>query len=82
MATNMVSLHWKYNGIEQVVQFANLDDAKMCYQTLYANGIAAGYSVPEGYKEIPLKRYSGDGLLSEAEMVALKAKLDKMTLVR
>lgn len=80
MATNMVSLYWKYNGIKQVVQFANLDDAKMCYQILYANGIAAGYSVPEGYK-IPLKRYSEDGILSEVEMVALKAKLDKMTLV-
>lgn len=84
MATTFTTptLSWMYNGIEQVVAFANADDAKLCFQALYLNGIAAHFSVSEGYKEIPLKRYEGDGLLSDEEMVALKAQLDNMTLVR
>ena len=73
---------WIYNGVEQVIPFANADDAKDAFQALYFNGIVARFSVPEGYKEIPLKHYEGDGLLSDEEMVALKAQLDNMTLVR
>lgn len=81
MANHMVSLHWKYDGVEQTVLFANLDDAKLCYQALYGNGIAAGYMVPEGYKEIPFKRYEGDGILSESEMLQLAATIQNMQLV-
>lgn len=79
---NSPFVSWICGNIEQVIAFANADDAKMCFQALYFNGIAAHFSVPEGYKEIPLKRYDGDGLLSDAEMEALKTKLDNMTLVR
>lgn len=84
MATTFTTptLSWMHNGIKQIVAFANVDDAKLCFQALYTNGIAAHFSVPDGYKEIPLKHYEGYGLLSDKEMVALKAKLDKMTLVR
>lgn len=72
---------WVWNGVEQVIAFANADDAKLAEQALRAAGFAAGFSIPKGYKEIPFKRYAGDGLLNEDELVALKAKLDKMTLV-
>lgn len=84
MATTFTTpiLSWMHNGIKQIVAFANADDAKLCFQALSFNGIAAHFSVPEGYKEIPLKHSERDGLLSNEEMVALKAKLDKMTLVR
>lgn len=74
-------ISWIYNGVEQVVAFANADDAKMAYQALYSNGIPAGFSIPEGYKEIPLKRYEGDGLLSEEELASLQNKISNMVLV-
>jgi hypothetical protein len=77
----MATLSWCFDGVEQVVSFANADDAKACWQVLAINGIVASFSIPVDYKEIPFKRYDGDGLLSGAEMVALKAKLDKMTFV-
>ena len=72
---------WVHDNVEQVVAFANADDAKTCFQALRNNGIAAGFSIPVGYKEIPFKRYAGDGLLSNDEMDVIKARLDKMTLV-
>ena len=82
MKTNITpTLSWDFNGVEQVVAFTNADDAKLCWQALATNGIIATFSIPEGYKEIPFKRYEGDGLLSDEEMVALKAHLDNMTLV-
>lgn len=83
MATTFVTptLSWMHNGIEQVVAFANADDAKTCWQALAFNGIHASFSIPEDYKEIPFRHYEGDGLLFNAEVDALKAKLEKMVLV-
>lgn len=78
---NSPFVSWVYGNVEQVIAFANADDAKLCFQTLTTNGIIATFSIPEGYKEIPFERYEGDGLLSDKEMVALKAHLDNMTLV-
>lgn len=81
MNSNTITLSWNYNKIEQVVEFVNLDDAKSCYQALRDNGYSAHLSIPHGYKELPFKRYEGDGILSDKEMANLKAKLDAMTLV-
>lgn len=78
---NSPFVSWIYGNVEQVIAFANADDAKLCFQALYFNGIAAHFSIPADYVEIPAKRYEGDGLLSDEEMVALKAHLDNMTLV-
>ena len=72
---------WIYNGVEQVVAFANADDAKDAFQALYRNRIAAGFSIPAGYKEIPHKRYEGDGLLSDEELAALQKEISNMVLV-
>ncbi len=79
--TDVPYVCWEHDGVIQIVAFANTDDAKLCEQTLINNGISAGFSVPEGHKEIPHKHYEGDGLLSDDEMVALKARLDNMVLV-
>ena len=72
---------WIYNGVEQVIPFANADDAKDAFQALYCNGIAAGFSVPKGYKEIPHKHYEGDGLLSKEKLAALQKEVSNMVLV-
>lgn len=72
---------WAYNGVEQVVAFANADDAKRAFQALYGNGIAAGFHIPAGYKEIPHKHYEGDGLLSEEKLAALQKEIANMVLV-
>ena len=77
----MTTLSWDYNGVKQTVTFANADDAKLCWQALATNGILATFRIPEGYKEIPFKRYEGDGLLSDKQIEELKARLDKMVLV-
>ena len=82
MATQQTcTLSWKWKGLKQVVCFVNLDDAKMCAQALQAQGIPCGFSRPEGYQELPLRRYEGDGILSNEEMATLKKLLDKMTIV-
>lgn len=78
---NTPFLTWVYCGVEQVVSFANADDAKICYQALMANGISAAFSIPEGYKELPLKRYSGDGIFSEEQLAALQKEIANMVLV-
>lgn len=75
------TLHWVYNGIEQVVSFVNADDAKTCWQALAQHGIIATFRIPQGYKEIPLKHYEEDGLLSEDQILSVKTKISKMTLV-
>lgn len=79
---NKPFVSWVFDNVEQVVAFANADDAKNAFQALYSNGIAAGFSIPADYVESPAKHYEGNGLLSDEEMVALKAQLDNMTLVR
>lgn len=83
MATTFTAptLSWMHNDIEQLVAFANADDAKLCFQALYANGIAASFSIPAGYKEIHHKRYEGDGLLSEEKLAALQKEIADMILV-
>lgn len=90
MATNIIRpvsypntpfVSWVYNGVEQVVAFANADDAKDAFQALYGNYIAAGFSIPEGYKEIPHKHHKGDGLLSEEELAALQKEIANMVRV-
>lgn len=81
MAITTPTLSWMHNGIKQIVAFANADDAKLCWQSLATNGFVASFSIPEDYKEIPLKHYEKDNLLSDKEIVDLKAKLDKMMLV-
>lgn len=72
---------WVFGNVEQVVAFANADDAKAAFQTLYSNGIAAGFSIPAGYKKIPHKRYEGDGLLSDEELADLQKEISNMVLV-
>lgn len=72
---------WVYNNVEQIVAFVNADDAKRAFQALYANGIPAAFSIPKGYKEIPAKRYEGDGLLSEEELASLQKEISNMVLV-
>lgn len=72
---------WVFEGIEQVVSFVNADDAKDAFQALYANGIAAGFSIPVDYKEIPRKRYEEDGLLSKEKLAALQKEISDMVLV-
>jgi len=72
---------WIFGNVEQVVAFVNADDAKDAFQALYANGIAAGFSIPANYKEIPYKHYEGDGLLSEENIIALQKKISNMALI-
>ena len=72
---------WVFGNVEQVVAFANADDAKGAFQALYGNGIAAGFHIPDGYKEIPHKHYKEDGLLSEEKLAALQKEISNMVLV-
>lgn len=78
---NIPFVSWVFEGIEQVVSFVNADDAKDAFQALYANGIAAGFSIPVGYKEIPHKHYEGDGLLTKENLAALQREISNMVLV-
>ena len=78
---NTPFVSWVFEGIEQVVSFVNADDAKDAFQALYANGIAAGFSIPVGYKEIPHKHYEGDGLLTKENLAALQREISNMVLV-
>lgn len=78
---NTPFVSWVFEGVEQVVSFVNADDARDAFQALYTNGIAAGFSIPVGYKEIPHKHYEGDGLLSEEKIIALQKKIANMVLV-
>lgn len=91
MATNVI-LHplaypntpyvsWIVAGIEQVVSFANADDAKTCWQVLSSNGFCASFHIPQGYKEIPYRHYEGDGLLSDEELARLQKEIANMVLV-
>lgn len=78
---NAPFVSWVFGNVEQVVTFANADDAMDAFQALYANGIAAGFSIPAGYKEIPHKHYEGDGLLSDEELASLQKEIANMVLV-
>lgn len=77
----MITVHWIYRGVKHTADFACLDDAKMAFQALRAAGYVSGYTVPAGHKDNPYKSYDGDGILSDSEMTALKARMDKMVLV-
>lgn len=73
----MAELTWMQKGIEQKVEFADVNVAKSCYQALGETGVQPHLYVPSGMEDKYVK-YEDDATLSEEEMKQLMSKINNM----